>query len=124
MNKRKPPMRKKSGIDRGQNSIYNNIYKAFLITVAVRNDELVEWVKEAQLPYTKSLMAGWRQNPDAGKRYRLMRLEELSIMTELVRRKRKGESVEGLHEQVKVKGYFKPEEAPPADWSSLKGRSE
>lgn len=107
MSQYQPPKRQNTGIDLGQNNVYNEIYKAFLNTIGVRNDELVEWVQEANLPYSKSLYSGWRQNPDNPKRYRLMRLEELAIMTELVRRKTKGLPVDDLAARVTLKGYSK-----------------
>lgn len=109
MKKRQPPKRHKPGIDRGQNTIYNTIYKNLLTATGIRNDQITEWVKEAGLPYTKSLVMGWRMSPDKPTRYRLMRLEELMLMSELVRRKQKGLPVDGLGEQVTLKGYFKPE---------------
>lgn len=105
MNARRPPMRQKPGIDRGFNNTYNDIYKCFLITVGIRNDDLWLWVQEARLPYTKSLVMGWRSNPDKGKSYRIMRLEELIIMTELVRRKKKELPLDDMANKVTLKGY-------------------
>lgn len=111
MAKPRPRKRQNPGIDRGQNTVYNEIYKSVLITSGVRNEQIGEWVKEAGLPYSSSLVKGWRNNPNTQKRYRLMRLEELSIMTELVRRKLKDLPVDDLARRVTLKGYSKPEDA-------------
>lgn len=110
----RPPKRQKPGIDRGQNTVYNDIYKSLLGATGVRNDQITEWVKEAGLPYTKSLVMGWRMSQDKPNRYRLMRLEELALMSELVRRKLKEQPVDELGSKVTLKGYFNQEAVPDA----------
>lgn len=110
MKNRQPPKRQKPGIDRGQNTVYNSIYKNLLTATGVRNDQVTSWVKEAGLPYTKSLVMGWRMSPDKPTRYRLMRLEELQIMAEVVRRKLKDIDISDMGAKVTLKGYFKVEE--------------
>lgn len=109
--KKRPLKRSDALVDKGQNTIYNTLYKNLIYALRLRNEDISRLVAEARLPYTNSMVTGWRYNEDNTKKFRVMRLEELVMMSEVMKRHARGEPIEDLSGRITVKGYHKKDEA-------------